>query len=103
MNRMFAVNQFSLDMQKHTQQQYAAMLRAAEAGLDDMERMLGVARLMLTFCTDLLCRRHEEEPALVLNNILEAHHINRFPVNNVAGTALASCFDTQLASICSLT
>ena len=75
-------------MQSPAQQHYAALLRTAEAGVDDIERLLGVARMMLSFCTDMLCNRSDKEPALTLDDILETHHVNTFPVGTAGEETL---------------
>ena len=49
------------------------MLQAAEAGPDSQERMLGVCRLMLTFCVDTL--RMSNEFADKPSRVLERHQL----------------------------
>ena len=88
----------NLVLQSPVQQQYAALLGSAEAGADDVERMLGVARFMLSFCTDMLTQNAVNEPATMLNEVLETHSVSRFAVGTLAGNVY---HDFCMLSCCS--
>ena len=56
------------------------LLRNAEAAPDSQERILGVCRLMLSFCTDIL--RPSTQFADKTTNILERHQVRRSQLGN---------------------
>lgn len=62
-------------MQEGRYAKWAELLQAAEAAPDSQERMLGVCRLMLCFCTDML--RASNHFADKPSNILERHQVHR--------------------------
>ena len=62
-------------MQEGRYAKWAKLLQAAEAAPDSEERMLGVCRLMLCFCTDML--RPSNHFADKPSNILERHQVHK--------------------------
>ena len=61
---------------------WAQLLQAAEAAPDSQERILGVCRLMVCFCTDVM--RPSTHFADKLTHILERHKLHRCQLGKIA-------------------